>query len=160
MEKYQWNYHSYLNLLRGILKVMEEDWQKSAQDLGITQAEQHILWILYMESQATMTKIADIGLWDLSTVMQIIKRLREKKLVKIEKNENDLRVSYVSLTNKGEEIRRVTAEQPHQLLNFIEQYGNNSDEHMQELEDFHRFLEEINLQFHGKEFVDWVKKTK
>ncbi|RSL34588.1 MarR family transcriptional regulator [Salibacterium salarium] len=160
MEKYQWNYHSYLNLLRGILKVMEEDWQKSAQDLGITQAEQHILWILYMENQATMTKIADIGLWDLSTVMQIIKRLREKKLVKIEKNENDLRVSYVSLTNKGEEVRKQTAEQPHQLLNFIEQYGNKSDEHMQELEDFHRFLEEINLQFHGKEFVDWVKKTK
>ncbi|RSL32010.1 MarR family transcriptional regulator [Salibacterium salarium] len=160
MQDYQWSYHSYMNLLRGVLKVMEEDWQKTAQELGITQAEQHILWILYMEDQATMSRVADIGLWDLSTVMQIIKRLREKQLVKIEKNDNDLRVSYVSLTTEGEAVRESSSNKSHHLLDFLNDYGEKSDEHRAMLEEFHHFLEEVNAQFHGREFVDWVAKTK
>ncbi|MGY4690213.1 transcriptional regulator, SarA/Rot family [Salibacterium sp. K-3] len=159
MDRMQWNYHSYLNLFRGILKVMEEDWQKNANDLGITQAEQHILWIIYMEGRAAMSEVAAIGLWDLSTVMQIIKRLREKKLIKIEKNESDLRVSYVSLTEEGEELRKTSSYKHHRLFDFLQEYEGQGSENRAKLEDFHSFLKEANLYFHGREFVDWVGKT-
>ncbi|MFB4164630.1 MarR family transcriptional regulator [Alteribacillus sp. JSM 102045] len=156
MGDYYPNYHSYLNLLRGVLKVMEEDWQLAANELGITQAEQHILWIIYMEHKATMSKVAEIGLWDLSTVMQIIKRLKGKQLVKIEKNENDLRVSYVTLTEKGEEIRKLSGEKSHRFLQFIEEYANSNNGF---LEQFHSFLQKANGHFHGQNFVSWVEKT-
>ncbi|WP_158735220.1 MarR family transcriptional regulator [Alteribacillus sp. YIM 98480] len=156
MEDQHLNYHSYLNLLRGALKVVEEDWQSAANDLGITQAEQHILWILFMEKKATMSKIAELGLWDLSTVMQIIKRLKSKQLVKIEKNENDLRVSYVTLTEKGEEIRKASSEKTHRFLQFIEEYGRSNQDF---LKHFHLFLQAANSRFHGENFVRWVEKT-
>ncbi|MFZ4452167.1 MarR family winged helix-turn-helix transcriptional regulator [Salibacterium aidingense] len=160
MESVQWNFHSYLNLFRGVLKVMEEDWQKAANELGVTQAEQHILWIIYIEGQATMSQVADLGLWDLSTVMQIMKRLREKKLIEVEKNDSDLRVSYVSLTEKGEETRKASAERHHRLFDFLAVYAEKESDSEAMLESFHDFLKEANLYFHGREFVDWVGKTR
>ncbi|MFB5661546.1 MarR family transcriptional regulator [Alteribacillus sp. HJP-4] len=159
MEANHPNYHTLLNLFRGMHKVIEEDWQNSAKQLGITQAEQHILWIIHMEKKATMSRVAEIGLWDLSTVMQIVKRLKEKQLVTTVKNDNDLRVSYVLLTGKGKKVREASSELGHRVLEFIENFFEESNENKMFLDNLHHFLREANKEFHGNDFVQWVDKT-
>lgn len=73
------DYQLMLNYFRGMLKIMEEEWQANAKDIGLTLAEQHAIWIIDSRESISVTEIAKIGLWDRSTVMQILKRLEEKK---------------------------------------------------------------------------------
>ncbi|MFC5713707.1 MarR family winged helix-turn-helix transcriptional regulator [Thalassorhabdus alkalitolerans] len=158
MNEAQQNFHTCLNLFRGAYKVIEEDWQKSAQEIGITLAEQHILWILHIEGRCTMSRVAEVGLWDLSTVMQIMKRLKNKELVKTEKKANDLRVSYVTLTNQGEKLREESAGKTHRFNDFIQEYANKGESEQKFLADLMTFLKEANSVFHGSHFVKWLEQ--
>ncbi|WP_179295525.1 MarR family winged helix-turn-helix transcriptional regulator [Bacillus sp. FJAT-45350] len=151
--------HKALNYIRGIGKVVDESWQHSAQEIGITQSEQHILWILFFEKKASMSRIAEVGLWDLSTVMQIVKRLKAKELVRTTKDEQDLRVSYVCLTDKGEQKREESAKFESPFMNYIKAYMAQSEENKQFVLQMGEFIKEANSFFHGKEFVKWVEKT-
>ncbi|WP_018923903.1 MarR family winged helix-turn-helix transcriptional regulator [Salsuginibacillus kocurii] len=150
------DFHIYLNFLRGLSKIMEEDWQRFAQDLGLTQAEQHALWVIDSGEKATMSQVAKVGLWDLSTVMQLIKRLKQKGLVTTTKDEQDLRISYVTLTEEGKRRKEQSATYSHRLQQVLSDYENKSNEHAQFMDELKCFLEEINQDVHGKEFVNWV----
>ncbi|OIJ20338.1 hypothetical protein BKP45_09770 [Anaerobacillus alkalidiazotrophicus] len=150
------NLHSILNLLRGTSKVVEEDWQKVAHLAGLTQAEQHTLWIIYFEERASITKIANYGLWDRSTVMQVVKRLKEKGLVTIEKDEKDLRVTYVILTEEGRKRQLATTKEDYSLFNYLNQLRIENEEAFNQ---FIKILVKINQQYHGEEYVQWVEKT-
>lgn len=116
--------HMMMNYVRGVYKVLEEDWQKSAKALGLTQAEQHILWIVSFEQEATISRIAQLGLWDVSTVMQVIKRLKEKGLVQMLKKDHDRRISYVSLTEEGAKKQEMSAEGKIQFMNICGHGGS------------------------------------
>ncbi|WP_096434746.1 MarR family transcriptional regulator [Alteribacter populi] len=155
MEDYR-NYHLLMNYIRGIAKILEEEWQASARDRGLTLAEQHVMWIVYLEERASISTIAKVGLWDRSTVMQVIKRLLNKGFVKVLKDERDLRVSYVMLTDEGLVKRGETQEGTFRLFDFIESYKKDHPSFIEDLVTFHR---EANQEFHGKEFVDWVERT-
>lgn len=156
MEKYL--VHEIINYWRGAYKVLEEDWKRSAEEQGITPAEQHVLWILYFEKEATMTRIGDVGLWEVTTVMQLITRLKSKGLVKVFKNDLDRRVSYVSLTENGEELRRNSGEHTFRLFEYL--YSILEEEGQNEVViQMHSFLKRLNKEFHGCEFVDWVEST-
>ncbi|TMW73718.1 MarR family transcriptional regulator [Alteribacter natronophilus] len=148
--------HLLMNYIRGMAKTLEEEWQTGAKQLGLTLAEQHIMWIVYLEDRASISTIAKVGLWDRSTVMQVIKRLVNKGLVQVQKDESDLRVSYVILTEAGHEKRKQTQSSSFKLFEFIQEYQKEKPEFMKELVDFHR---EANRYFHGEEFVEWVEKT-
>lgn len=151
--------HKQFHYLRAIGKIIDEDWQKGAKKLGITQSEHHIIWILFFEKKAPMSRIAEIGLWDLSTVMQIMKRLKAKELVDIIKDEKDLRISYVVLTAKGESIWKESTNIDMRMVGFIEQYTNRSEENKQFMKKMAEFQQEVNQYFYGPEFVSWVEKT-
>ncbi|WP_170885510.1 MarR family transcriptional regulator [Bacillus alkalicellulosilyticus] len=151
--------HSLINLLRGTYKVLDEDWQKNAQSIGLTQSEQHLLWIVYFEKKAPMSRIAEIGLWDLSTVMQVIKRLKAKGLVQTIKDENDLRVSYVMVTEEGEEKIRLSSQFSYKITEYVMGYFQESEENQQFLEKMFEFHKDLNRHFHGPEFVKWLEKT-
>ncbi len=152
--------HLLINLLRGTYKVLDEDWQKSAQKIGLTQSEQHLLWIVYFEKKAPMSRIAEVGLWDLSTVMQVIKRLKHKGLVQTIKDENDLRVSYVMLTEEGEQKRVQSTEFTYKITEYVMNYYSQSEENKQFIEQMVTFYKDLNQHFHGKEFINWIEKTK
>ncbi|OLO42802.1 hypothetical protein BTR23_02030 [Alkalihalophilus pseudofirmus] len=151
--------HQMLNYFRATYKVVDEDWQKSAQEVGITQSEQHMIWIIYFEKKVSMSQIAKVGLWDLSTVMQVIKRLKTKGLVQTIKDENDLRVSYVMLTPEGEEKRQETSQFTYHFSKFIEDYMNEDDEKKQRLEAIFEFVKDFCKHYYGQEFVQWVERT-
>ena len=149
-------YHLLLNYIRGMGKVLEEEWQKNAKTLGLTLAEQHVMWIVCSKDPISITEIAKVGLWDRSTVMQVVKRLQGKKLVRLLKDERDLRITYIELTEEGEEKRRESKHKDYKFFEFLNKYQKDNEKFMEELICFHR---EVNLHFHGKEFIDWVEET-
>ncbi len=148
-----------LNYFRATYKVVDEDWQKSAQEVGITQSEQHMIWIIYFEKKVSMSQIAKVGLWDLSTVMQVIKRLKTKGLVQTIKDENDLRISYVMLTPAGEEKRKETSEFSYRFSEYIMDYLNHNEEQRKRLEGAFLFVKDFCKHYHGHDFVQWVERT-
>ncbi|MGP4081008.1 MarR family winged helix-turn-helix transcriptional regulator [Pseudalkalibacillus sp. R45] len=153
------NLHIMMNYLRGTYKVLEEEWQKSARSIGLTQAEQHVLWIVQLEKEATITKIATIGLWDVSTVMQVITRLKQKGFITLTKKSSDRRVSYAVLTEKGKEKYEESKQFSYKLFEYLESFGENSNENRQFVENLVKFHRELNQHFHGSEFIDWTEQT-
>ncbi|MBB5173025.1 MarR family winged helix-turn-helix transcriptional regulator [Texcoconibacillus texcoconensis] len=148
--------HLLLNYIRGFSKYMEDEWQANARSLGLTLAEQHLLWIVHLKENPTISTIAVLGLWDRSTVMQVIKRLQRKGLVDIEKDEKDLRVSYVLLTEEG---KRKREQSRHYSMNFFEFIENYRMKHPRFYDDLIAFHREANRYFHGEQFVHWVEKS-
>jgi MarR family protease production transcriptional regulator HPr len=148
-----------MNYLRGTYKVLEEEWQKSARSIGLTQAEQHVMWIVYLEKEATITKIASIGLWDVSTVMQVISRLKQKGFITLTKKVADRRVSYALLTETGQSKIEESSRFSYKLYDYLEQYRNQSDGNAQFLQQLLEFHKDLNQYFHGTEFIDWTEKT-
>jgi MarR family transcriptional regulator, protease production regulatory protein HPr len=150
------NLHAMLNHFRAASKVIDIDWQKAANLVGLTQAELHTLWIVYFDGRASITTIANHGLWDRSTVMQVVKRLKEKGLVTVEKDHNDLRVSYVILTEEGKKRQMSTANAEFDSLYFIQQLREKDKEGFNKLMSF---IVEFNKNYHGEDYVEWVDKT-
>lgn len=148
-------YQLLLNYFRGMSKIMEEEWQANARDIGLTLAEQHAIWIIDSKGKASVTEIAKIGLWDRSTVMQILKRLEEKQIVYSTKNKKDLRVTYIALTEEGKQKRIESESKSYKLIDFIMNY-QGPDGFREAFIDFHR---ELNRHFHGDEFIEWVEET-
>ncbi|WP_408006675.1 MarR family winged helix-turn-helix transcriptional regulator [Pseudalkalibacillus sp. A8] len=148
-----------MNYLRGTYKILEEEWQKSARSIGLTQAEQHVLWIVHLEKEATITKIATIGLWDVSTVMQVITRLKQKGLITLIKKSSDRRVSYAVLTDKGQEKHEESKQFSYKLYEYLEDFREDSNENKKFVEDLLKFHRELNRHFHGSEFIEWTEQT-
>lgn len=150
--------HMMVNYMRGVYKVLEEDWQKAAKAIGLTQAEQHILWIVSLEEDITISKIAYYGLWDVSTVMQVIKRLKDKGYVRLEKKNDDRRISYVYLTDEGLVKHKESTSFNCQIYGFLQKWMEDESK-----KDFYRDLiqlhKDLNKHFHGEEFVEWVEDT-
>jgi MarR family protease production transcriptional regulator HPr len=153
------NLHIMMNYLRGTYKVLEEEWQKSARSIGLTQAEQHVLWIVHLEKEATISKIASIGLWDVSTVMQVITRLKQKEFITLTKKAADRRVSYALLTELGEQKIQESYQFSYKLYDYLENYSRKSEENMEFLIQLIKFHKDLNQYFHGSEFIDWTEKT-
>ncbi|WP_044748360.1 MarR family winged helix-turn-helix transcriptional regulator [Bacillus alveayuensis] len=151
--------HELFNLWRGFTKVMEEGQQRFAKDLGITTAEQHLLRIVYFEKEATISRISEIGLWDLSTVMQLIKRLKAKQLVETKKKENDMRVSYVSLTKAGKEVYEKSQQFESPLFSFIHEFYQESEQNRELLHQVVSFQKRVNAHFNGESLIEWIEKT-
>lgn len=150
--------HSIINYWRGIYKVLEDDWQKAAKDLGLTTAEQHLLWILHFEKEATMTEIADIGLWDISTVVQIVNRLKKKGLIETKKRVHDRRISYCILTEEGLKKRKESEKYRYKSMEYLKALSNN-EETKDMIPALLEFQKNFNQHFHGESFVKWVDKT-
>ncbi|WP_181832980.1 MarR family transcriptional regulator [Bacillus taeanensis] len=149
--------HVIINLVRGLNKALEHDLENAAKHYGLTAAEHHILCIVFVEKEATMTQIAEKGLWDVSTVMQVIKRLKEKELVTSSKRPNDRRVTYVKLTEKGLKLQKQSFFHEYRLFNYIdEKLENGSEVEQKEAEIVLKVFRELNEHFHGQDFVNWI----
>jgi MarR family protease production transcriptional regulator HPr len=101
----------FLNLTRIIAKTIDEDWKANAKTVNLTQPQQHILWLLYfLGGSGSMSILAKMGCWHISTVMDITARIAEKGLVEIYQDEKDLRVTVAKITPKGEKLRKQSEE--------------------------------------------------
>ncbi|KAA0546642.1 MarR family transcriptional regulator [Bacillus sp. BGMRC 2118] len=151
--------HVMINHWRGMYKVLEHDWQKAAKEIGVTSSELHVLWIVSLEKIAPMTKIAELGLWDVSTVAQMITRLKRKMLIHTTKDKNDRRITWCELTPLGIETVKKSKEYNFQFVDFVTaQKGDNVNKH-ELIENLRSFQIEFNRHFHGEKFVEWIDKT-
>jgi MarR family protease production transcriptional regulator HPr len=150
------NFPILINLVRGIYKAMEADLNKSAQSVGLTITELNFLWTIFYEEEPTVSRLAELTLLDPSTVTQVISRLKKKNLVCSFKKEDDNRFNYHKLTPKGDEKRKTSIiSSQNRLLDFLVDGMKNPDE-QEKINITLKYLKEINLHFHGQEFIHWV----
>ncbi|WP_226658890.1 MarR family winged helix-turn-helix transcriptional regulator [Pseudalkalibacillus hwajinpoensis] len=145
--------HYIMNHMRAAFKVLDKEWQLAAKDLGITQAEQHILWIVYLEKSITLTKLAEFSLLDISTVAQVIARMTKKDLIIQSKMDQDRRITYVSLSPEGENILHTSSTYEYQFWNYMKEMDP------QKLAEFMSIISDMNKHFYGHSFVEWVEQT-
>lgn len=71
-------------------------------DLNIN--EHHKLWITYYLKNASISEIAKLGVMHVSTAFNFSKKLETRGYLQYSKKENDMRNTYIQLTEKGEEL--------------------------------------------------------
>lgn len=145
-----------INLIRGVSKVMETELHKSAKKVGLTLTELNLIWTIFYEGEPTVSRIAELTLLDASTVTQVLSRLKNKKLISSYKKMEDNRFSYVKLTNKGNEKRKLAITHfDYLFFEFLKKEMEIPEEKVK-IEITIDYLKKINLYFHGEEFVNWV----
>ncbi len=89
-------------MIKGLTFEMEKDIKKELKD-ELAFPGFRILWILYFDSNITMTDLTNITQANISNVFRQVTKLREEKLVTIECG-NDARTRQVAITEKGKSI--------------------------------------------------------
>ena len=103
---------SILNLISRIHSDVADYLQAKLKDLGLEKmASSHgnILYRLTLEEKITMSDLAKLVNRDKSTVTVLVRKLEEKGFIKREISEEDARVSYISLTEKGKTFTHDTS---------------------------------------------------
>lgn len=93
---------------------VEQDWHQQLKDFDLTINEYMILAVLSEENHLTISEIAAQGFMHISTAMNLCRRMAQKDLLFLEKNEHDKRITVVELKDKGQSL----VEQVHQDLDF------------------------------------------
>lgn len=151
-----------LSYWRGINKILEQDLLMLAAEQKLTSSDAFIMRILFVEEENTISKIAEIGLWEIPTVMQYIKRLKNNGLVETSKRKNDRRITYVKLTEKGKEAVGSMSDvfdSKLRLFNFIADFHDENDTNRKLIDDIITLEKKINKHFHGSNFVEWVQNS-
>ncbi|MCQ6277494.1 winged helix-turn-helix transcriptional regulator [Bacillus sp. V3B] len=144
-----------INLLRGVNKVMDADLHESAKSVDLTLTELNFLWTIFYEGEPTVSRMAELTLLDSSTVTQVLNRLKNKKLISSYKKKEDTRFSYVKLTDKGNEKRKLSMNNRNALFDFLQKEMEIPGE-KEKIQITLDYLKKINLYFHGENFVNWA----
>lgn len=91
-------------LSKALWKAVEQDWQKWIKPYNLNINEHHILWISYHLQGATISDIAKFGVMHVSTAFNFSKKLEERGYLLFYKKDDDRRNTYVSVTEKGENL--------------------------------------------------------
>lgn len=161
MEQKPYDMHMILNYIRGLYKVLEPDWMKISNELDLTTSELHALWVIDYGEKITMSKIAEIGLWDISTVMAVVKRIEKKGLVTVSKSGPDKRVTYVRLTDSGLEKKNKAASlfKTFRIDQYLDDLWNSNERSKENVQAILNFAKEINEHFHSEEYSKWLEAT-
>lgn len=91
-------------LSKALWKAVEKDWQQWIKPYDLNINEHHILWISYHLQGATISDIAKFGVMHVSTAFNFSKKLEERGYLLFYKKDDDRRNTYVSVTEKGENL--------------------------------------------------------
>jgi DNA-binding MarR family transcriptional regulator len=150
--------HQMLNLMKGLYKSVEREWEDHAQKYGMTNAHLHVLWILYLDDGIRLSDLAAKGLWNLSTTQDIVNRMDQRGLVKKEKDMQDGRVTRVYITEEGKRLRAQTQKDcdegyPYKVLQAIDSL---SEEDQRKLKELTRHISESVL---DQDFMEYVNRS-
>lgn len=94
-----------LLVIRALYFCMEKKWAELEKKFKLTTAQQHILFLLGTHNQKlSPTQISDLGCWHLSTVTRLLKPLKEKGLIEITANKEQLHYKCVAISKSGKEL--------------------------------------------------------
>ncbi|GAK05221.1 protease production regulatory protein Hpr [Geomicrobium sp. JCM 19037] len=103
--------HRLAYLSKALWKSVEKDWQRWLQPHGLNINEHQILWISYQIGSPVLSEIAKFGVMHVSTAYNFSKKLEERDLIVMGKQEEDRRHTYVRLTEKGKALFLLTLEE-------------------------------------------------
>lgn len=152
------NTHKMINIVKGLYKSMEKDWEEYAQKYGLTNAHMHVLWILSIHDGIKLSDLASKGLWNLSTTHDIVGRMASKGLLKKEKDIEDGRITRVYITEKGLELKNKTQNdyddsQSFKLLKAINELDS------QDRDEFIRILDIISENVLEASLIEYIQKS-
>ncbi|MBM7633952.1 HTH-type transcriptional regulator Hpr [Geomicrobium sediminis] len=102
--------HRLAYLSKALWKSVEKDWQRWLQPHGLNINEHQILWITYQFGSPVLSEIAKYGVMHVSTAYNFSKKLEERNLIVMGKQEEDRRHTYVQLTEQGKSLFLKTME--------------------------------------------------
>ncbi|MGV3244292.1 HTH-type transcriptional regulator Hpr [Staphylococcus sp. 11261D007BR] len=144
--------HRIALLSKIIWKNAEKDWQYWLKKSGITINEYLILATIYAYERATITEISKPGVIHVSTAFNFSKRLEQQNLLKFEKDSNDKRNTYLSLTEKGKNVVEDVFDQYEEDNNSIFKAFETLKEeisHLPHFSDAHYLVSKLQ----GREFL-------
>ncbi len=147
--------HEALNLLRGIWKGVEKEWQTYARQLNLTPAQQHILWNLAFEEGITISALSARSLMHITTTTDVVKRMEGRGLVRVENCPHDGRAYLVFLTDTGRQLWQQSLDST-EAWPLLGQVLNLDPEERQLLM---RILREWAGRLQDEAYCDWVKGT-
>ena len=108
-----------MQLSKALWKAIEKDWQQRIKPYDLNINEHHILWITYNLKDASISEIAKLGVMHVSTAFNFSKKLVSRGYLQYSKKENDMRSTYIQLTEKGEELILTTFKNYEPLQNPV-----------------------------------------
>ena len=132
-----WHFYWLARADRSYLSTLEPALQRRDLDIGAWR----VLMILHAKQLASVSDLADHSITKLSTMTRIVQRMSKDGLVACAPNENDRRITMVSITEKGElagksaweEAKRIAARafdgfsaaEKRQLVSLLKRLDNN-----------------------------------
>jgi len=152
------NNHRLLNMMKGLYKSMEREWDEYAHQYGMTNAHLHVLWILSLHDGLKLSDLSAKGVWNLSTTHDIVTRMASKGLIRREKDMEDGRVTRVYITKEGQMLRDRTQADfdsgfKFKLLQVIEEFDDTDKIKFEEM------MKKITKQILDSEFVNYVESS-
>jgi len=118
---------------------MGESLVKDQLSKELTNDQHYTLRFIFQHERCTSTDLAEAFHVNKSAITAIITRLTDKGLIERTRDENDRRVVYLSLTEKGKELYLETEEKIHQLVkHFITKFDRK------EIESFMHTYEKLS----------------
>ncbi|MGY3777510.1 HTH-type transcriptional regulator Hpr [Isobaculum melis] len=97
-------HHKIFQLSKAFWKIVEKDWNDWLSKSGLNINEHNTLLVAYSKECCTITDIALLGTMHISTAVNFSKSLEKKGLLRLEKNNEDKRVTMVYITEKGRKL--------------------------------------------------------
>jgi MarR family protease production transcriptional regulator HPr len=146
-------------IVRGLSRAIENSWEAFGRKNGISPAHQHILYLLWHTKELTISRLAETGLWHISTVTRLLRPLINDGLVKTYDNQQDGRSVNVRLSSKGYELIENLYREAMNDINFLpfvrELWETNPDLLKQSIEKGFNILEVAQ----GKQYADWARES-
>lgn len=137
-EKLQQLINRYIEVSNTVTKRAEAI-IRQAIDEDLTNDQHCTLRFIYQEGKCTSTELAEKCHVNKSAITAIINRLYEKGLIERNRDENDRRVIYLSLTDKGKNLFLNVEEKIHKFVgSFIKKFDD------QEIEAFITTYEKLS----------------
>lgn len=108
----------YVDVSFAVTKKAENLIKDSIGDT-ITNDQHYTLRYIHKAGTCTSTELAEVFDVKRSAITAIVNRLTEKELIKRTRDENDRRVLYLTLSDKGTELFEKTEEKIHKLVESI-----------------------------------------
>jgi DNA-binding MarR family transcriptional regulator len=153
LDRIKGNYYFnlFLNLMRANYMKSQKDWEKVANEVGLTHTQQHALWILHLDNGLTLDELGNIAFWNKSTTSALVSRLEKKGYVRKERYLNNTRTIRIYITDKGKKILEdsVNTERAVKFMGLLRSLD------VEEIEKFLETLEKIYDLMNNQDATDF-----
>lgn len=148
----------FLLMIRALYAYVEEEWEEMGKKLGVTPAQQMVLFILSTQPEAmTVSQISQLGSWHISTVTRLLKTLLQRGWIVMSYDRTQSKNKYVTITAAGSQKYLELAAYVTEKDDFPIDFSMLTE---QELRTFMSIGERVLYEGKDGRLVDWVRNAK